>query len=308
MRSMLSPERPPVARCVGGTPLVEMTRTNPHREQGVRILAKLEGSNPGGSVKARPALYMVEAGIHSGELTAERGLIDATSGNTGIAYAVLGAAWGFPVTLCMPENASDERKRILRAHGAELVLTDPLEGQDGAIERCRELVAEDPARYHYPDQYSNPANPLSHYETTGPEVWEQTDGEVTHLVVGLGTTGTAVGTARYLREQRPDIVVAGVEPASPMHGLEGLKHLETSKVPGIFEPKVLDRRLTVATDAAYEATRRLARAEGLFVGQSSGAALAASLELAEELEDATIVTVYPDGGDKYLTTSLWQER
>jgi cysteine synthase B len=305
---MAQPHRPPVADLVGDTPLVRIPSLEPDAGD-VTVHGKLEGANPGGSVKARPALFMIEDGIRQGELGDGQTLVDATSGNTGIAYATLGAAWGIPVALCMPENASEERRRILRAHGAELILTDPVEGQDGAIRRCREIVDEDPGSYFYPDQYNNDANPRSHVETTGPEIWEATDGEVTHLVVGLGTSGTAMGTGRYLKEQAPGIELVGLEPNSPFHGLEGLKHMESSIVPGIFEPKLLDRRLGVGTEASYEEVRRLARQEGLFLGQSSGSAAVAARDLAAELaeagEGATVVAILPDGGDKYLSTALW---
>lgn len=305
---MPDPARPPVADLVGDTPLVRLPSLEPD-DGDVTVHGKLEGVNPGGSVKARPALHMIEDGLRDGELGEGQALVDATSGNTGIAYAVLGAAWGIPVTLCMPENASEERRTILEAHGADLVLTDPVEGQDGAIRRCREMVDEDPGTYFYPDQYSNPANPRSHEEGTGPEIWEQTGGGVTHFVAGLGTSGTVMGTGRFLKGKDPAIEVVGLEPSSPFHGLEGLKHMESSIVPGIFEPKLLDRRWGVGTEASYDEARRLAREEGLFLGQSSGSAAVAAARLADELaeagEAATVVTVLPDGGDKYLSTSLW---
>ena len=291
---------------VGNTPLVEVERLNPHRGRGVRVLAKLESRNPGGSVKDRPARHIVLDGERRGLLTKERPLIDATSGNTGIAYAMLCAARGYGCHLVMPANASRERIRILRAYGAKLHLTDPLEGQDGAIDAVRETVAKDPDAWFYADQYSNPANPLAHYETTGPEIWRQTAGQVTHFVAGLGTTGTLMGTSRYLREHDPGVVVASLEPAGPFHGLEGLKHLATSHVPAIFREEEAGRRLSVRTEDAQKLTRALAREEGLLVGGSSGAALAGALELAGDApEGSVVVAIFPDGGERYLSGELF---
>ena len=291
---------------IGNTPLVEVQRLNPHRARGVRILAKLESRNPGGSVKDRPARHIVLDAERRGVLSAARPLLDATSGNTGIAYAMLCAARGYPCRLVLPANASPERLKILRAYGAELDLTDPLEGQDGAIDRARDLAASEPDKWFYADQYSNPQNPLAHVETTGPEVWAQTGGAVTHFVAGLGTTGTLMGTARFLRAKRPDIQVASVEPVGPFHGIEGLKHLATSHVPAIFRDEEAGARVSVRTEDAQRLARDLARVEGLLVGGSSGAALAGALRVAEEADDgAVIVTVFPDGGERYLAGELF---
>lgn len=272
---------------------------------GVRVFAKAEWYNPGGSVKDRPALYIVRDAIGRGDLRPGTTLLDATSGNTGIAYAWLGAAKGFSVKLCLSEAASPERKKILGAYGAELEYTDPQEASDGAIRRARELVEEDPDAYYYADQYGNPSNVRAHVETTGPEVWRQTDGGVTHFVAGLGTTGTLVGTSRFLRSKDADVEIVGVEPDGPLHGLEGLKHLESAIVPPIFDAKSADRRLEVATEDAYSWCRRAADDHGLLVGVSSGAALAACERLVAELDDGVIVTVFPDAGDKYLSEGFW---
>ncbi|HET6406041.1 MAG TPA: cysteine synthase family protein [Candidatus Thermoplasmatota archaeon] len=290
---------------IGNTPLVEIRRLNPERARGVRIFAKLESRNPGGSVKDRPARAIVLDAEKRGLLPG-RALLDATSGNTGIAYAMLCAARGYECHLVMPANASPERIRILEAYGAKLHLTDPLEGQDGAIDTVRALAAAEPGRYFYADQYSNPANPRAHEETTGPEIWQQTAGMVTHFVGGLGTTGTLLGTSRYLRSRRPDVRVLAVEPAGPFHGLEGLKHLATSHVPAIFSEKEAGTRVPVETEEALRLTRALAREEGLLVGGSSGAALAGALRAAKEAnEESTIVAVFPDGGERYLSGRIF---
>ncbi len=291
---------------VGNTPLLELA--NISREvPGVTILGKAEWYNPGGSVKDRPALWMIRDGEKSGALTPEKVVLDATSGNTGIAYAWIGATLGYKVRLCMPKNASEERKKILRAYGVEIVLTDPGEGSDGAIREARRLYAEDPEKYFYPDQYQNPANPRSHYESTAPEIWEQTAGEITHFVAGLGTSGTFVGTTRRLKEYNPDIRVISFEPNSPFHGLEGMKHMASAIVPEIYDPTIADVNLGASTEEAYDMIRRLAREEGLLVGLSAGAAVATSLHVARELESGVIVTVFPDGADKYLSESFWEE-
>lgn len=290
---------------IGNTPLVEIHRLNPERERGVRILAKLESRNPGGSVKDRPARHIILDAERRGLLPG-RALLDATSGNTGIAYAMLCAARGYECHLVLPANASKERLRILEAYGATLHLTDPLEGQDGAIDRAREMAAEDPARWFYADQYSNPANPRAHEETTAPEVWAQTSGAITHLVAGLGTTGTLMGAARALRARRPDLAVFAVEPSGPLHGIEGLKHLASSHVPSIFAEAEAGKRLPVDSERAIALTRDLARREGLLVGGSSGAALAGALEVARGAEaGSVIVAVFPDGGERYLSTRLF---
>jgi cysteine synthase B len=271
---------------------------------GLELYAKAEFANPGGSVKDRPARRMLLEGLASGALAPGKTVLDATSGNTGIAYAMFGAALGVPVLLCVPDNVTPERKRILRAYGADLVLTDPLEGSDGAIREARRRVEADPERYFYPDQYSNAFNWRAHYDTTAPEVLEQSGGRLTHFVAGLGTSGTFVGVGRRLREVAPHVVLASVQPDGPMHGIEGLKHMETALVPGIYDAGLADRDLRVDTDAAVAMTRRLAREEGLFVGISAGANVAAALAVAEP--PAVVVTVLCDGGARYLSDPLWE--
>jgi cysteine synthase B len=273
----------------------------------VTILGKAEWYNPGGSVKDRPALWMIRDGEKSGELGPGKVILDATSGNTGIAYAWIGASLGYKVKLCMPRNVSEERKKVLRAYAVEIVLTDPDEGSDGAIREARRLYAEDPERYFYPDQYKNPANPRSHYESTAPEIWEQTDGEVTHFVASLGTSGTFVGTAWRLKEYNPEIKVVSFEPDSPFHGLEGMKHMASAIVPEIYDPTVADENLSASTEEAYDMVKRLAQEEGILAGLSAGAAVATSLKVARELESGVVVTVLPDGADRYLSESFWEE-
>ncbi len=291
---------------VGNTPLLELSSLS-REVPGVRILGKAEWYNPGGSVKDRPALWMIRDGEKSGELGPGKVILDATSGNTGIAYAWIGASLGYRVKLCMPKNASEERKKILRAYGVEVVLTDPGEGSDGAIREARRLYAEDPERYFYPDQYKNPANPRSHYESTAPEIWEQTDGEVTHFVAGLGTSGTFVGTATRLREYNPEIKVISFEPDSPFHGLEGMKHMASAIVPEIYDPTIADQNFGTPTEDAYDMVKHLAREEGILVGISAGAAVATSLRVARELESGVVITVLCDSADKYLSESFWEE-
>jgi len=295
-----------VTELVGNTPLLELPSISAE-VPGVRILGKAEWYNPGGSVKDRPALWMIRDGEKSGALTPEKTILDATSGNTGIAYAWIGAALGYRVRLCMPKNASEERKKILRAYGVDFVLTDPGEGSDGAIREARRLYSEEPEKYFYPDQYSNPANPRSHYESTAPEIWEQTNGEVTHFVAGLGTSGTFVGAATRLKEYNPDIRVISFEPDSPFHGLEGMKHMESAIVPPIYDPTVADENRSVPTEVAYEMVKRVAREEGVLIGISSGAAVATALEVARENESGVVVTILCDGADKYLSESFWEE-
>ncbi len=291
---------------IGNTPLLRLERVG--REfPGVELLAKAEAFNPGGSVKDRAALSIVRTAQRSGELAGRR-LLDSTSGNTGIAYAMIGAVIGFGVTLCMPENATPERKRILGAYGAEIVFTDPGEGSDGSIRMAREIAAGEPERYFYADQYSNPANWQSHYYGTANEIWEQTEGRVTHFVAMLGTSGTFVGTARRLKELNPRIRCISLQPDSPFHGIEGAKHIATALVPKIYDPALADENLGIATEAAYAGVKRLAREEGLLVGISSGAALAGCLEVACGAgPGAVIVTVFPDGGDKYLSERFWED-
>ncbi len=291
---------------VGNTPLFELS--NISREvPGVSILGKAEWYNPGGSVKDRPALWMIQDGEKSGKLTPEKTILDATSGNTGIAYAWIGASLGYKVKLCMPKNASQERKKILRAYGVEVVLTDPGEGSDGAIREVRRLYEEDPERYFYPDQYTNPANPRAHYESTAPEIWEATEGEISHFVAGLGTSGTFVGTSTRLKEYNPGIKVVSFEPDSPFHGLEGMKHMESAIVPEIYDPSVADENLATTTEEAYEMVKRLAREEGILVGISAGAAVATSLRVARGLESGVVVTILCDSADKYLSESFWED-
>jgi cysteine synthase B len=299
-----------VTELVGNTPLLELPAIAAETP-GVRILGKAEWRNPGGSVKDRPAMWMIRDGERSGALTPEKTILDATSGNTGIAYAWIGAALGYKVKLCMPKNASEERKKILRAYGVDFVLTDPGEGSDGAIREARRLYDEDPGRYFYPDQYSNPANPRSHYESTAPEIWEQTEGEITHFVAGLGTSGTFVGTSTRLKELNPDIKVVSFEPDSPFHGLEGMKHMGSAIVPPIYDPMVADENRATPTEDAYAMVKRVAREEGILIGISAGAAVATALEVAREIEAAgetgTVVTILCDGADKYLSENFWEE-
>jgi cysteine synthase B len=294
-----------VLQLVGNTPLVELRHVRDGVAPGVRLFGKLEGFNPGGSVKDRPALKMVEDGLRRGLLVPGKTILDSTSGNTGIALAMVGAALGYPVELVMPSNVSTERKRVVAAFGAKVVFSDPLEGSDGAIRLCRSILAADPERYWKPDQYNNPANSLAHYETTGPEIWRQTEGRVTHFVAGIGTSGTIMGTGRYLKERNPAVQIVAAEPEDAFHGLEGLKHMATSIVPGIYHEAELDRKIGIGTDDAYNMVYRLGREEGLLVGQSCGAAHVAALEVARTLTEGTIVVLFADFGDRYLSTNLW---
>jgi cysteine synthase B len=289
---------------IGRTPLVRLLRFE-RETPGVELYAKAEWQNPGGSVKDRAAARMILEGEASGLLTPQKTILDATSGNTGIAYAMVGAARDYKVKLCVPENASPERKLILRALGAELVLTNPLESTDGAIREARRLHASDPDRYFYPDQYNNEANWRAHYDTTAAEIIEQTSGRLTHFVAGLGTGGTFVGTGRRLRKFNPAIKLISFQPNSAFHGLEGLKHMDSAIVPGIYDPTLADEDLRIDTERAYRMVRRLAREEGLLAGISSGAAVAAMLDVAQRLDRGIIVTVFPDGAEKYLTESFW---
>ena len=291
---------------VGNSPLLKIRRiTKGLKTKHVSIYAKAEWFNPGGSVKDRPALRIVEEAEKSGRLNRNKIIIDSTSGNTGIAYALIGAAKGYQVTLVMPLNVSEERKRIVKAFGAKIVFTDPLLGSDGAMLEAKRIVAGEPSKYFYADQYNNSANWMAHYDTTGVEVWKQTGGAVTHFVACLGTTGTLMGTGRRLKEYNPDVQVIAVEPATSIHGLEGMKHMATSIVPGIYDEQFPDRKMMIETEDAYDAVKRLAAEEGFFVGYSSGAALTASLKIASEIEKGLIVTIFPDRGDRYLSTSFW---
>jgi cysteine synthase B len=295
---------------IGGTPLIRLDKSV-HGLEGVTLLAKAEWLNPGGSVKDRAAAAMVRKAREEGNLGLGKILLDATSGNTGIALAMLGAAHGFPVRLAMPSNVSPERKHILKAYGAQVDWTDPDKGSDGAIRRARELAGNEPDRFCYVDQYSNDENWRAHYEGTGPEIWRQTEGRVTHFVAGLGTSGTFMGTTRKLKELNPAVQAISMQPDSPFHGLEGLKYMATSIVPAIYDPQLADAQVTVETEAAYAMAKQLAREQGLLVGISAAAAVAASLEIAREEaangRRAVVVTVLPDSADKYLSERFWEQ-
>lgn len=296
---------PSVLHLVGDTPLLEITKLTRGLSPRVRVFAKLEGFNPGGSVKDRPALFMVEEGLRTKALGPGKTILDSTSGNTGIALAMIGAVLGYPVELVMPANVSVERKKIILAYGAKISFSSEFEGSDGAIRLCRKILHNSPDRYFKPDQYFNSANPLAHYQTTGPEIWRQTQGRITHFVAGIGTGGTVMGTGRFLKKQNAQIQVIAVEPDDAFHGLEGLKHMASSIVPGIYHENELDRKIAVSTEHAYETVYHLGREEGVLVGQSSGAALWAALSVARELDEGVVVTIFPDFGDKYLSTTLW---
>jgi cysteine synthase B len=304
-----APTSKSIAELIGGTPLLRLAKLEPR--PGVEIWAKAEFSNPGGSVKDRAALQMITDGVAGGSLTRDKTIIDSTSGNTGVAYSMVGAALGFKVALVLPANVSAARKQIASAYGTELIFSSEMEGSDGAIRLVRELVARQPDKYFYPDQYSNESNPRAHYLGTGVEILAQTEGRVTHFVAGIGTTGTVMGTGRRLKEHDRKIQIVAVEPDDALHGLEGLKHLPTSIVPAIWRPEgVIDRRLPMATDEAWDMADRLARQEGLFVGHSAGAAVAGALRVARELgpdERACIVTILPDRGDRYFVPLKWEK-
>jgi cysteine synthase B len=307
----LVPSRPEPAKVesildlIGNTPLLEISRVSGAFSPDVKVYAKLEGMNPGGSVKDRPAWRMVQEGLRTKKLRPGKTILDSTSGNTGIALAMVGSVLDYPVELVMPGNVSVERKQIIAAYGAKVTYSDPMEGSDGAIRLCRKILEADPEKYFKPDQYFNPMNPQAHYENTGPEIYRQTNGKVTHFVAGIGTGGTIMGTGRYLKEVNPNIQIIAVEPDDALHGLEGLKHMATSIVPGIYREEELDEKIPVSTEDAYSMVYRLSQEEGLLVGQSSGAALFASLKIARKLRSGTIVVIFPDFGDKYLTTNLW---
>jgi len=293
---------------IGKTPLIDLSAlTASAGRPEVKLFAKAESANPGGSVKDRPALAMVLDAERRGLFADGRRLLDATSGNTGIAYAMIGAAMGIPVTLCLPDSASPERKKILRAYGADLRITDPMAGSDGAILEARRLVAEEPERWAYLDQYSNPENWRSHYRATGPEIWEQTGGAITHFVTGLGTSGTFMGVGRFLREKSPQVRLISIEPDSPFHGLEGMKHMASAIVPPIYDPALADEAWELPTEAAYRMVKRLAREMGLLVGISSGINVAGALKAASGLSAGVVVTVLCDGADKYLSDRFWEE-
>jgi cysteine synthase B len=310
---------------IGNTPLFRLTSLE-RDVPGTELYAKAEWLNPGGSVKDRPAARMICEAVAAGHLTPGRRILDATSGNTGIAYAMIGAALGYGVTLCIPSNITPERKRILKAYGPELIFTDPLDGSDGAIREARRRFRMDSTAVFYPDQYNNEFNWRAHYDTTAPEIWEQTDGRVTHFIAGLGTSGTFVGTGRRLRELNPAVTLASVQPDAAFHGLEGLKHMDTAIVPGIYDRGVADYDLRVSTDDAYAMTRRLAAEEGLLVGVSSGANLVGAMTLLRRREDApapsrrssaqpsygdarprVVVVIFPDGGERYLSEKFWTD-
>jgi cysteine synthase B len=295
---------------IGNTPLVRLERLTDHLP-GIQILGKAEWANPGGSVKDRAASAIVADAQRRGLLSADRGLLDATSGNTGIAYAMLGAALHFPVTLCMPSNVSPERKRYLAAYGAKVVWTNPADGSDGAIRKARELAAAEPDRYYYADQYSNDENWRAHYRTTANEIWDQTEGQITHFVAGLGTSGTFVGTTRRLRELNSKIQCISMQPDSPFNGLEGLKHMATAIVPRIYDPTLADANIAMSTEQSYKMAKDLARNQGLLVGISSAAAVATSLQVAEQEaaagREAVIVTILCDSAEKYMSERFWQE-
>jgi len=294
---------------IGNTPLLRLRRVARELPAGVEVYAKAEHLNPGGSVKDRPALAMILAGERAGLLTPDKIILDATSGNTGIAYAMIGAARGYAVALCLPANANVERKRMLRLYGAELIETDPRTGADGAQLRAQEIAAAAPQKYFYPDQYNNEANWRAHYETTGAEIWTQTEGRVTHFVAGMGTSGTLMGVGRRLKAENPRVRVVAVQPDSPLHGLEGMKHYATAIVPGIYDPLLAAAQIEVATEDAYAMARALAREEGLFVGISSGANVTAALRLARTSPaGSVVVTVLCDDGARYLSEHFWEER
>ena len=296
---------------IGNTPLLRLDKLTAHLSN-IQLLGKAEWSNPGGSVKDRAASAIVLAAQREGKLTPGKTLLDATSGNTGIAYAMLGSAMGFPVTLCMPSNVSPERKNILAAYGAQIVWTDPADGSDGAIRKARELAANDPEKYFYADQYGNENNWLAHYHGTANEIWQQTEGRITHFVAGLGTSGTFMGTTRRLRELNPNIQCISMQPDSPFNGLEGLKHMAAAIVPPIYDPTLADRNLEMPTERAYLMAKRLGKTQGLLVGVSAAAAVAASLDIAEQESkanrEAIIVTILCDSADKYLSERFWTEK
>ncbi len=291
---------------IGNTPLLKLDSFKQWIPPKVEIYAKAEFLNPGGSVKDRPAKKMILEAIKSGELTKDKTILDSTSGNTGVGYAMVAAALGYKLELTMPENAS-EKKLIIEALGARVIFTDPLEGSDGAIVEAKKIYDANPGKYYMPDQYSNPNNWKAHYETTAEEIWNQTQGKLTHFVAGIGTSGTLMGTGRRLHELNPKIQVIAVEPSVDVHGLEGMKHMASSLIPEIYDESVFDRKIPVHTEDAYEMTCRLARQEGILCGYSSGAALQACYELALELKEGLIVTVFPDRGERYLRTQFWDE-
>ena len=292
-----------ILSAIGNTPLVELINLNKNRK--VKIFGKLEGCNPGGSVKDRPAYYMIKKAEETGELTKEKIIIEPTSGNTGIALAMIGAAKGYRVKLTMPECVSIERQRTLQALGAEVILTPAKEGTDGAIRRAHQILNEEPGKYYMPNQFENEDNVLAHYETTGPEIFSQTNGEIDVFVAGMGTTGTIMGVGKYLKEKNPEVKIVGVEPTEG-HTIQGLKNMKESIIPKIYQPEILDEKIIVEDDEAFKMARLLATKEGLFVGMSSGAAVAGALRIANKMESGVIVTILPDRGDRYLSTTLFR--
>jgi len=288
---------------IGNTPMVELTRLNPNT--GVRIFAKLEGNNPGGSVKDRPAWHMIRKAEQSGELTRGKTILEPTSGNTGIALAMIGAARGYRVKLVMPGCVSMERRAVLEAYGAEVILSPPAEATDGAIRMAHRILKENPYKYYMPNQYANPNNPMAHYHSTGPEIIAQTGGEIDVFVAGMGTSGTLMGTGAYLKEKKPSVRIVGIEPVIG-HKVQGLKNMKEAIVPEIYHPENLDEKLVIGDDMAFETARRLAIHEGVFAGMSSGAAVAGALEVARRMEKGVIVTLLPDRGDRYLSTTLFR--
>ena len=291
---------------IGKTPLFRLGRVlPPGLSPKLEVYAKAEWFNPGGSVKDRPALHMIREGLASGRFRKGQTLIDSTSGNTGIAYAMIAACMGFPVELVMPKNISVERRKIVEAYGAVIRYSDPLEGSDGARTLVEEIIAKNPDRYFFPDQYSNPANWQAHYRTTGPEIWEDTKGRITHFIAAMGTSGTLMGASRFLKEKNPKIEIVAVQPES-FHGIEGLKNMDSSVPVKIYDAKVHERKITTPTEPAYEWTRALAAKEGILAGPSSGAALFGALTALKDLEEGVVVVIFPDGGDKYLSTQLWE--
>ncbi len=294
-----------VVDLIGNTPLIRLGKITQGLNSDVEIYAKAEWFNPGGSVKDRPALWMILEGVRSGKLTKDKIVMDSSSGNTAISYAMLGAALGYRVELVTPENINIERKKTLKAFGSRIIYSSPLEGSDGAIKLAQRLRAEKPDKYFMPDQYNNPLNPISHYESTGPEILQQTRGRVTHFLAGIGTSGTLMGTGKRLREYNPNIKVVSIEPAESLHGLEGLKHMATSIVPGIFDPIFPDERLYVPTEDSYRVMKELLKTEGIFVGHSGGAVIHATLEYAKRLDEGVLVTILPDSGYRYLSGGIW---
>ena len=292
-----------ILSAIGNTPLIELANLNENRK--VRIFGKLEGSNPGGSIKDRPAYYMIKKAEESGKLDHDKAILEPTSGNTGIALAMIGAAKGYKVKLCMPECVSIERRSVIEAYGAEIILTPAEEGTDGAIRKSHNLINENPEQYYMPNQFENENNVLAHYETTGPEIFSQTNGEIDVFVAGMGTCGTLMGVARFLKEKKPEVKIVGVEPVMG-HKIQGLKNMQEAIVPKIYQPERLDEKITIEDDPAYEIARELASKEGIFVGMSSGAAISGALHLAKKMKKGTIVVILPDRGDRYLSTNLFR--